>query len=76
MDALTLILILIIACTGFVTIALGMWSESETVRKRWVWRERREIINAIINIRPMASNPDVRDTKNEIIDAITKRDSA
>jgi len=72
-DALTLVPILIIACTGFVVIALGMWSESKAARRSWIWKERQEIINAIMNIKPLSSSPDVRDTKNQIIDAITKR---
>jgi len=73
MDALTFIPILIIACVGFTVITLGMWSESKTARRKLVLEERREIIDAIMKIRPFSANPDVVEVKNQIIDAITKR---
>ena len=73
MDALTLVPILIIALIGFVVVATGVMADTKASREKLLRNERREIINAIMNIKPMASSPDVRDTKNQIIDAITKR---
>lgn len=73
MDALTLIPILIIACVGFTLIALGAFSESKTARRKLLQEERREIIDAIMGIRPLSANPDVVEVKKQIMDAITKR---
>ena len=75
MDALTFVPILIIACIGFGATMLGVVAESKAARRKLLREERQEIINAIINYKRLSSNPDVRDTKNAIIDAITRRDS-
>jgi hypothetical protein len=73
MDALTLIPILIIACIGFTVITIGMWNDSKNTRQKLLREERREIIDAIMNIRPFSANPDVVEIKDQVIDAIIKR---
>lgn len=73
MDNLVLIPVLVIALMGFMTIGLGVIADIKAVRRKLLREERQEIINAIMAIKPMASSPDVRDTKNQIIDAITRR---
>ena len=75
MDALTFVPILIIACIGFGAIMLGVIAESKATRRKLLREERQEIINAIIDYKRLSSSPDIRDTKNAIIDAITRRDS-
>lgn len=73
MENLVFIPIFVIAAMGFMTIGLGVIADIKAVRRKLIRDERRDIINAILAIKPLASSPDVRDTKNEIIDAITKR---
>lgn len=74
MENLVFIPIFVIALMGFMIIGLGVIADIKAVRRKLLRKERQEIINAILAIKPMASSPDVRDTKNQIIDAITRRD--
>jgi hypothetical protein len=73
MDALIVIALLIIAATGLAIFTPWLYLESKYVKHRILRKERREIVNAIMAIRPLASAPDIRDTKREIVDAIIKR---
>jgi len=73
MNNLALVPIFLIALMGFMTIGLGVIADIKAVRRKLIREEREAIINAILAIKPLASSPDVRDTKNQIIDAITKR---
>lgn len=74
MENLVFIPVLVIALMGFMTIGLGVIADIKAVRRKLIRDEREAIINAILEIKPLASSPDVRDTKNQIIDAITRRD--
>ena len=73
LDSLIMLPVLLIACAGFVVIGQGVTADTKAARRKLLREERQEIINAVMNIKPMASSPDVRDTKSQVIDAITKR---
>lgn len=74
MENLVFVPVLVIALMGFMVIGLGVIADIKAVRRKLVRDEREAIITAILAIKPLASSPDVRDTKNQIIDAITRRD--
>lgn len=74
MENLVFVPVLVIALMGFMVIGLGVIADIKAVRRKLVQDEREAIITAILAIKPLASSPDVRDTKNQIIDAITRRD--
>lgn len=73
MDAIIVLSLLAIGVTGIAIFAPGIYTESKYVKHRILRKERQEIVNAIMAIRPFASSPDIRDTKREIVDAIIKR---
>jgi hypothetical protein len=73
METLLLAPIAAIAFIGLTITFMGVIADSKAVRRRVVREERKKIIDAITKIKPLAGNPDIRETKQEIINAITKR---
>lgn len=73
MEILVASFILGIVIAGISVVAAGVYADSKHAKTRLLRKERHEIVNAIMAIKPLASSPDVRDTKREIVDAIIKR---
>jgi hypothetical protein len=64
---------MVIALVGLIVVVVGVIADSKAARRSVIREERKQIIDAVTKIKPLAGSPDVRDTKNEIINAITKR---
>ena len=73
MEIIILVAIVMTICFGFVPLIAEILFKSKDLREKLLEDERREIIDAIMNFRPLAASPDVRDTKHGIIDVITRR---
>jgi hypothetical protein len=73
METIVFIPIMVIALVGLIVVVVGVIADSKAARRSVVREERKQIIDAITKIKPMTGSPDVRDTKNEIINAVTKR---
>ena len=73
MDIVALTAFILIVCLGSTLLVVGLLSKSKSLREKLLQDERRKIVDAIMNFRPLAASPDVRDTKNGIIDVITRR---